>query len=382
MTIAGLAGLVAFAVLSGSCRDSMSPARGPHIAAALSSAGTGITLDQVNGTMGQGDITPYGNGSHIGKGFDPRNPHVGDAVVATFFWRGSTNTITTVTDHFSDAAATPIGNTYTLVDYVTSGGMSMATYVATNVQCFVDRDSATDRILTVHALFSEPVTDGGIVISSWTGVGAVTAQALGAHSSAFGLDSTVAPASPGPIPIGAGALAFGVTMTNGMVGYTVPQGFADLGEGSDTALQDDGVYAVQANSGTVNPQWTWYFNRPSTWLTTVFALNPASLHLVFRVQPSTTLPLMPITPAVQVMEEDALGNPVTDFNGPVTIAIGHNGGMLVAGTLSGTKTVTAVNGIATFSDLSIDQPGSGYTLKVSAAGATDAESAAFHIGAF
>src|SRR6266566_2605507 len=229
MTIAGLAGLLAFAVLGGSCRDSLSPARGPHVVAALASAGTGITLDQVNGTMGQGDITPYGNGSHIGKGFDPRNPHVGDAVVATCFWRGSTNTITTVTDHFSDAAATPIGNTYTLVDYVTSGGMSMATYVATNVQGFVDRDSASDRILTVHALFSEPVTDGGIVISSWTGVGPVTAQALGAHSSAFGSDSTVAAVDPGPIPIGAGALAFGVTMTNGMVGYTVPQGFADLG---------------------------------------------------------------------------------------------------------------------------------------------------------
>src|SRR5207249_10000956 len=121
----------------------------------------------------------------------------------------------------------------------------------------------------------------------------------------------------------------------------------------DTALQDDTVYAVQASAGTVDPQWTWYFNRPSTWLATVFALNPASLHLVFTVQPSSTLPLMTITPAVQVTEEDALGNPVTGFNGPVTIAIGHNGGMLVPGTLMGTKTVTAVNGVATFSDLRI-----------------------------
>jgi len=29
--------------------------------------------------------------------------------------------------------------------------------------------------------------------------------------------------------------------------------------------------------------------------------------------------------------------------------------------MSGTKTVAAVNGVATFSDVSIDQPGNGYT---------------------
>jgi len=32
------------------------------------------------------------------------------------------------------------------------------------------------------------------------------------------------------------------------------------------------------------------------------------------------------------------------------------------GTVPGTRTVTAVNGVATFSDLSIDQLGNGYTL--------------------
>ena len=63
----------------------------------------------------------------------------------------------------------------------------------------------------------------------------------------------------------------------------------------------------------------------------------------------------------------------------MSIAIGHNGGMLVPGTLSGTKTVAAVNGVATFADLSIDQLGNGYTLRVSAAGMAGAESAAFNI---
>jgi len=114
----------------------------------------------------------------------------------------------------------------------------------------------------------------------------------------------------------------------------------------------------------------------------VLTLNPAVTHLAFTVQPSTTLPFMPIKPAVQVTAEDDQGNPLTGFTGAVSIAIGHNGAVLIPGTLSGTRTVTAVNGVATFSDLSIDQLGSGYTLRVSAAGMTGAESAAFNIGLF
>jgi hypothetical protein len=109
-------------------------------------------------------------------------------------------------------------------------------------------------------------------------------------------------------------------------------------------------------------------------------LNPPP-HLSYAVEPRTTLPLMAIQPAVQVAVIDALGNRVTSYNGPVTIAIGHNGGTLVAGTLSGTKTVNAVNGVATFADLSIDQPGSGYTLLATVPDMFTATSAAFNIGA-
>jgi len=71
---------------------------------------------------------------------------------------------------------------------------------------------------------------------------------------------------------------------------------------------------------------------------------------------------------------------VPSYTGTVTIAIGHNGGTLTPGTLTGTLTVTVVNGVATFSDLSIDQLGNGYTLTVTAGGVVGAESAAFNIG--
>jgi hypothetical protein len=40
-----------------------------------------------------------------------------------------------------------------------------------------------------------------------------------------------------------------------------------------------------------------------------------------------------------------------------------------------------VNGVASFADLSIDQVGNGYTLKVTTPGLTGAESKPFNIGA-
>ncbi|MGD0020639.1 MAG: hypothetical protein ABSD62_15470, partial [Candidatus Limnocylindrales bacterium] len=60
----------------------------------------------------------------------------------------------------------------------------------------------------------------------------------------------------------------------------------------------------------------------------------------------------------------------------VTIAIGTNPG---GGTLSGTTSVAAVAGVATFSNLSINLPGTGYTLSATSTGLTSATSSAFDI---
>ena len=81
---------------------------------------------------------------------------------------------------------------------------------------------------------------------------------------------------------------------------------------------------------------------------------------------------------MEVGVEDAFGNVVTTATDAVSIAIGTNP---AGGTLSGTPTVSAVNGVAALSDLSIEKTGSGYTLGASAAGLTDATSAAFDITA-
>ena len=62
----------------------------------------------------------------------------------------------------------------------------------------------------------------------------------------------------------------------------------------------------------------------------------------------------------------------------MTLAIGTNPG---GGTLAGTKTKAAVAGVATFSDLSINKIGRGYTLTATSAGLTSATSVVFDIRA-
>jgi hypothetical protein len=376
--IVGAATLLAVALAAG-CREAVGPTAKPHGPGAplldVAAAG-GIALDQHGGKLGETTT--------IWQDFRPTNPHHGDAIVVTFYWVGSTNIITRVYDHLSDAAWTPVGNTYTLVEYVTDGGVSMATYVATNVQNFPEGTFLNgDQNLVVHADLASPIQDGGLTMAAFTGVsGAVTAQALGASHSASGVGSSYPTiADPGAIAIDADALAYGVTMSNNGQSAETPAGFTTIGVLTSSYMWVEADYAVQASAGSVDPQWNWYFNAPGNWLASAVALRPAATHLGFTVQPSTTLPLMTIQPSVKVAALDVLGNPATSFNGSVTIAISKNGGLLMPGTLSGTKTVTAVNGVATFADLSIDQVGNGYTLQVTASGLTGAESKSFNVGA-
>src|SRR5207244_3231436 len=98
----------------------------------------------------------------------------------------------------------------------------------------------------------------------------------------------------------------------------------------------------------------------------------AATKLAFTGQPTNVAAAQPITPAVQVAVQDAVGNRVPGATDAVTVA-------LSGGTLGGTVTVKAAQGIATFADLRIDRPGSGYTLGASAAGLSGATSTPFAV---
>jgi YVTN family beta-propeller protein len=79
-----------------------------------------------------------------------------------------------------------------------------------------------------------------------------------------------------------------------------------------------------------------------------------------------------------VTVQDAGGNTVTTSTDPVTVAITSGTGTTGA-VLSGTKTVNAVNGLASFSGLSIDKIGTGYTLTATCPGLTPAMTTAFNL---
>ncbi len=94
-------------------------------------------------------------------------------------------------------------------------------------------------------------------------------------------------------------------------------------------------------------------------ITTVGTGGSSGALLAFLTQPAGAAAGAPITPAIQVIAQDTLGNVLTDFNSSVTLAIGINPG---GGTLSGRTTVAASGGLAVFDSLRIDKPGVGYTL--------------------
>jgi len=101
----------------------------------------------------------------------------------------------------------------------------------------------------------------------------------------------------------------------------------------------------------------------------------AAAKLAFIQQPTTTTAGQTITPAITVQIQDTNGN-LTNSTASVSIAILNNPS---SGTLSGTTPVSAVSGTATFSDLSIDKGGTGYTLQALSTGLTSATSSAFTI---
>src|SRR6266550_4925425 len=111
-----------------------------------------------------------------------------------------------------------------------------------------------------------------------------------------------------------------------------------------------------------------------------FSVMPApATVLAFTVQPTDAMQGSAIKP-VEVTAYDALGNTATDFTGPIRLAFGTDASVSGNAALAGRNPVPAVAGVATFTDLAVDQPGSGYTLTAAFGNATPvATSAAFKI---
>src|SRR5207247_11020944 len=108
-----------------------------------------------------------------------------------------------------------------------------------------------------------------------------------------------------------------------------------------------------------------------------FYIEPGpATRLVFTVQPGNATAGQTIAPAVELSALDAPGNVVPSFTGDVTVALGATNPS--GGTLAGTTTVTAADGVATFYSLSVDKSGTGYTLSATARSRSATRSAPTH----
>ena len=134
---------------------------------------------------------------------------------------------------------------------------------------------------------------------------------------------------------------------------------------SSLEADEASYYTISANS-----------NGLAQTVTNVFSVIAApATQLVVTTEPPST-----VTAGagfeVDVTAEDANGNVDTSFNGTVTIALDNNA---ASGTLGGTLTATAVNGVAAFTGLSIDNSGSGYTLRATSNSLTSATTSAINV---
>ena len=226
---------------------------------------------------------------------------------------------------------------------------------------------------TVTATFSTPIASFGIVyVHEYSGLAAVNPVDV----SASGIGASAAMSSGAVMTTHANDLLFAAGASDNAVtkagsGFTTRlTGFGNLTE--DRVVTTAGSYAGTAKQ------------NGSQWVMQLVAFRVATgktgppTKLAFVQSPSSTPAGATITPAVKVAVEDANGNvETTDNVTTVKLAMGTNPG---GGTLTGGAAVTVASGIATFSGLSINDEGTGYTLIAkSTPSYTAATSAAFNI---
>jgi uncharacterized delta-60 repeat protein len=96
----------------------------------------------------------------------------------------------------------------------------------------------------------------------------------------------------------------------------------------------------------------------------------------FLFQPANAIADKQLAPAVGIVVMDAEGNILKNAIGSVTLSLKSNPNQ---GTLTGGGTYPLINGLATFSTLSIDQIGAGYSLVASGEGINSSSSYSFNV---
>lgn len=259
----------------------------------------------------------------------------------------------------SDAQATLRGTTTAVTD---SAGV--ATFSGLNVVGTSGRSTAL--VFTANGYTS--VTSNPLAIGA--GVPATMAALPASTTGVIGLPVDIAPAVI--VRDSSGNPVSGVVVTFTAAGGTITTASATTdASGKASAggwvLGTVGDNVVTATSGTLA-------GSPVTFHATGSAGAVAAMKFVSSpVNALTNAPLSTVLVALV----DASGNVVTTATDAITLAVG--GGRNV--TLQGTTTQAAINGIATFADLAIATPGTGYQLEATSGQLAPVPSAAFDVDA-
>jgi subtilase family serine protease len=257
-------------------------------------------------------------------------------------------------------------------------------------------NSSTDPQQTQTALYSLPYSDyhdvatgsnAGYGYDLATGLGTPIANELVPDLAAYGMATRLAVTQQPPTTIISGT-NYTIIVTaedaNGHVDSSydgsVTMTFASNG-GQTTVTAVNGVARFDYESAFVTGTG---YTDPATasGLTSAtshpFSVVPgAATQLVIAVEPPSSVAAhSPF--GLTVDAEDRYGNLATSFDGSVTVALDDNPG---GSSLRGQLTVTADDGVATFSHLILNNPGIGYTLEVFAGTLTPATTITFDVTA-
>jgi hypothetical protein len=142
--------------------------------------------------------------------------------------------------------------------------------------------------------------------------------------------------------------------TNGEIGMVNPA--------TDVITEYPIPYASSVPGGiTAGPDGIWFADGGTN---AIGLATLAASQLVVTQQPPSSLTAGNAF-GLTVTAEDRSGNPITSFNGTVTVGLANS---LGGATLGGTLTATASNGVATLPGLSLTKAAIGYTLYASTSG--------------
>ncbi|MDQ6689065.1 MAG: hypothetical protein M3Z18_00955, partial [Gemmatimonadota bacterium] len=171
-------------------------------------------------------------------------------------------------------------------------------------------------------------------------------------------------------PVAGVAVSFAVASGGGSI-----SGAAQTTNTSGIAAVPSWTLGTIAGTNTMTATATGLTGSPLTITAVSIAGPPAKL--AFLTQPSNT-GWRVYAPTIVVALEDQYGNVAMSSVAPVTLSLLNNPG---SASLTGGEATAPVNGLASFSSVTLNQPGSGYTLSAttSMAGVSAASSAPFDV---